>query len=204
MRTFINFMPGEKRSCIGCHEFRRKAPNLTAKAKPQALDHPVEALYPQPGDAGPRAVHYPVDVQPILDKHCISCHSGKTPKGGLVLTGELDEKFFTRSYRQLTHFDGKTKKRLISYLFTSGFGGAHVPLQPPLSFGSHRSLLVKRISQEPCKGDLSREEFIKIVTWIDSNAPFYGTHDGKKNIKWQDEPDFRPDPVVAKTVVPLR
>ena len=206
MRTFINFMPGEKRSCVGCHEFRRKAPNLAAKAKPQALDHPVEALYAQPGDAGPRAVHYPRDVQPILDTHCISCHSGKTPKSGLVLTGEPDEKFFTRSYQQLTHFDGK--KRLISYLHTSGFGGSHVPLEPPLSFGSHRSLLVtKLLAGHPsslkappgqrAKTTLSQEEFIKIVTWIDSNAPFYGTHDGKKNIRWKAEPDFRPNPVVV-------
>jgi len=28
MRTFINLMPGEKRSCIGCHEPRRNAPGL--------------------------------------------------------------------------------------------------------------------------------------------------------------------------------
>ena len=26
MRTFVNFEPGEQRSCIGCHEHRRQAP----------------------------------------------------------------------------------------------------------------------------------------------------------------------------------
>jgi len=35
---------------------------------------------------------------------------------------------------------------------------------------------------------------IRFVTWIDANAPFYGTHQGKKNIKWKDDPDFRPMP----------
>jgi len=158
-------------------------------------------LYPQPGDAGPRAVHYPIDVQPVLDKHCISCHSGDKPKGGLQLTGETDGTYFTRSYNQLTHFDDKTKKRLISYLWTSNFGGAHVPLAPPMSFGSHRSKLVKMLLAGHAKTKLSQEEFIKIVTWIDANAPFYGTHEGKKNIKWQSEPDFRPDPVAATPVV---
>ena len=194
MRTFINLMPGEKRSCVGCHEVRRKAPSLRRTARPQALVNGVEALYPQPGDTGPRAVHYPLDVQPILDKHCIGCHSGEAPKAGLVLTGEPEGTYFSRSYEALT-FNAKLQKQaLVSYLYTSNFGSANVPLEPPMSFGSHRSRMVERIRQKPCKAGLSREEFIKIVTWIDANAPFYGTHDGKKNIKWKEEPDFRPVP----------
>jgi hypothetical protein len=198
MRTFINLMPGEKRSCVGCHEVRRKAPNLRQAARPQALSHGVQALHPQPGDTGPRAVHYPKDVQPILDRHCISCHSGETPKGGLVLTGEPQGTYFSRSYEELTFNDKLQKKALVSYLYTSNFGSAHVPLEPPLTFGSHRSRMVERIREKPCKAGLTREEFIKIVTWIDGNAPFYGTHDGKKNIKWKDDPDFRPMPLVAR------
>jgi hypothetical protein len=194
MRTFINLMPGENRSCVGCHEVRRKAPLLRSKARPMAMDRGVEALCPQPGDTGPRAVHYPLDVQPILDKHCIACHSGEVPKGDLVLTGEPKGTYFSRSYESLTYNAKLQKKALVSYLYTSNFGSANVPLEPPLSFGSHRSRMVERIRQKPCKANLSREEFIKIVTWIDANAPFYGTHDGKKNIKWKDEPDFRPMP----------
>jgi len=198
MRTFINLMPGEKRSCVGCHEVRRKAPSLRSQALPQALGHGGEALYPQPGDAGPRAVHYPLDVQPILDRHCVGCHSGEAPKGDLVLSGEPEGRYFTRSYMALTDFDQETKKRYVSYLRTSNFGSSHVPLEPPLSFGSHRSKLVERIRQEPCKAGLTQEELIKIVTWIDANAPFYGTHDGKKNIQWKDDPDFRPLPTAVK------
>ncbi len=87
---------------------------------------------------------------------------------------------------------------MVSYLYTSNFGSANVPLEPPLSFGSHRSKMVERIRKAPCKSDLSREEFIKIVTWIDANAPFYGTHEGRKNIKWKGEPDFRPVPLATK------
>jgi hypothetical protein len=195
MRTFINLLPGEKRSCVGCHEFRRKAPNLRAAGLPRAMAHGVAALYPQPGDTGPRAVHYPLDVQPILDKRCISCHSGAAPKGNLVLTGEPEGSYFSRSYEALTFNDKLQKKALVSFLYTSTFGSASVPLEPPLTFGSHRSKLVEQIRKEPCKAGLTQEEFIKIVTWIDANAPFYGTHKGKKNIKWKDDPDFRPLPL---------
>jgi hypothetical protein len=190
MRTFLNLMPGENRSCVGCHEFRNKAPHLRP-ANSMALDHPVEKLYPQPGDTGPRMVHYARDIQSILDKHCVSCHGGEKPKGDLALTGEPTG-FFNRSYENLT------KKALVSYLHTSGFGSSHVPAEPPLTFGSHRSQMVERIQKAPCKANITHEEFIRIVTWIDANAPFYGTHEGKKNVKWKNDPDFRPMPLAGK------
>jgi len=145
-------------------------------------------------------VHYPLDVQPILDRRCVGCHGGESPKGNLALTGEPTGKYFNRSYDALT-FNAKLQKQaLVSFLYTSTFGSASVPLEPPLSFGSHRSKMVERILKDPCKSGLTREEFIKIVTWIDANAPFYGTHDGKKNIKWKDDPEFRPFPKVVRNV----
>ena len=191
MRTFINLMPGEKRSCVGCHEFRRKAPNLRNTGRPLAMARGVAALYPQPGDTAPRAVHYALDVQPILDKRCVSCHGGDAPKGNLVLTGDLTT-LWNRSYENLLN------KALVSYLQTCSYGSSSVPLEPPLTFGSHQSKLVERVRHDPCKAGLTREEFIRIVTWIDANAPYYGTHAGKKNLKWKNEPDFRPLPLAGK------
>jgi len=189
MRTFLNLRPGETRSCVGCHEFRRNAPHLR-NARPKAMAQPVAALQPQPGDVGPRTIHYASDIQPIFDRHCLPCHSGKAPKGDLDLAGTLNEKF-SQSY------DTLKKKKLVSYL-EGGFGSANVPAEPPMTFGSHQSKLVERIGKVPCKAKLTREEFIRIVTWIDANAPYYGTHRGKKNIKWKDEADFRPLPLAGK------
>jgi len=190
MRTFVNLMPGEKRSCIGCHELRRKAPNLSVRPKAAAL--PAEELYPQPGDRGPRMVHYPRDVQTIWNRRCIGCHSGEKPKGDLDLSGELT-KLWSRSYVNLID------KRLIRHL-NGGYGASNVRNTPPLAFGSHRSKLIERIGKAPCKANLTRNEFIRIVTWIDANAPYYGTHSGKKNLKWKDDPDFRPLPSVSLSV----
>ena len=185
MRTFVNVMPGEKRSCVGCHEPRRQAPSVR-RDLPQALTHAPMPLAPQPGDTGPRMVHYVTDVQPIFDKHCISCHGGSAPSGELDLSGGLT-KLFSKSYENLVDND------LVSYLYGC-IGEANIPPEPSVAFGSLRSKLVERIQKAPCKSDLSREEFIKIVTWIDANAPFYGTHEGRKHIKWKNEPDFRPHP----------
>ncbi len=191
MRTFINLRPGESRSCIGCHEFRRNAPGLKT-VRPIAMKFPVVNPAPQPGDKGPRTVHYEADIQPILDKHCLGCHGGDKPKGGVDLTG-VRTGMFNKSYESLV----KKKPRLVSYL-EGGFGSANVPAEPPMTFGSHQSILTKRILKAPCKSKITREDFIRIVTWIDANAPYYGTHEGKKNLKWKNDPNFRPLPVAGK------
>jgi len=189
MRSFVNLMPGEKRSCIGCHERRKWAP-LSGSAIPLAQSQSAETLSPQPGDNGPRTVHYALDIRPILDKHCTGCHDGEDPAGELELSGE-PTKLYDRSYENFID------RGLVSFL-NDGYGSANVAPELPLTFGSHRSQLVERIRHDPCRAGLSREEFIRIVTWIDANAPYYGTHEGKKNFKWKDEPDFRPLPLAAK------
>jgi len=190
MPTFINLVPGEKRSCIGCHEHRRKAPNL-AGARPLAMDQPAQTLSPQPGDDGPRMVHYPLDVQTALDKHCVKCHSGDKPKGRLDLADEPTEPFSRV-------FDTLVGRRLISYRAV-GFGRSQYRPQPPLTYGSHLSKIVERIrAGDPCKANLSREEFIRLVTWIDANAPYYGTYRGKRDLKHKDDPNFRPLPLVQR------
>jgi len=104
----------------------------------------------------------------------------------LDLSGELT-KLYDRSYENFID------KGLVSHL-NDGYGASNVAPERPLTFGSHRSRLVERIRKAPCKANLTREEFVRVVTWIDSNAPYYGTHRGKKNIKWKDDPDFRPVP----------
>ncbi|MDE0838991.1 MAG: hypothetical protein OSB41_08045 [Kiritimatiellae bacterium] len=188
MRSFINFQPGEKRSCIGCHETRREAPPIQKNAMPMALTYPVQALQAQLGQKkADHPVHFAVDVQPIFDQKCVSCHGGNEPKGDLDLTHELTT-LFSKSYETLVD------KKLVSSLRTDGFGSAMLGLEPPLTYGSHKSILVDRLKMDPCKADVTQEEIIRITTWIDANAPYYGTHRGKKNLAWKGEPDFRPVP----------
>jgi len=189
MRTFVNLMPGERRACIGCHEQRRTAPAATT-AHPIAFNEGPATPSPQPGDTGPRVVHYPTDVQPIFDRRCVSCHSGEKPKGELDLSGTPTD-LFCVSYENLVH------KKLTTSL-RGCVGEANVPAEIPLSFGSHRSKLVQRMLADPCKSNVTREEFIKIVTWVDANAPYYGTHEGKKHLRHREEPDFRPTPLAGK------
>ena len=90
-RTFVNYMPGETRSCIGCHETPddgRRAGRAAAWRLRRAPSLPG----PQPGETrGRRPLHYPADVQPVLDRHCVQCHNEKRTEGGLDLTGQTDD-----------------------------------------------------------------------------------------------------------------
>jgi hypothetical protein len=196
MATYINVMPGESRSCVGCHEPRRNAPPVVA-SRPMALEHPAQALVPQPGDTGVRLVDFTVDIQSIIDEHCIKCHSGKSPKGRLNLENVPHNKF-SRSYDNLVATD---------FIRYRNQGVAANKAVPPLTHGSRVSHFLEMFGKSAsdstsghAKVALSREETIRISTWIDANVPYWGSYRGPYKIEQKDNPDFRllPLPVVTK------
>ena len=98
MRSVVYLQPGERRSCVGCHERPGSAPS------PRAVRWPLPGRPPPSGPVrtAPGRSAIPRLVQPVLDRHCVRCHDGtKGPdKGSLALTGEA-EGTFTRSYNAL-------------------------------------------------------------------------------------------------------
>jgi hypothetical protein len=191
-RTYINYRPGEKRSCIGCHELRQLAP---ANKLPMALRYPPSQPAAQPGDAtAARVLHYPTDVQPVLDKHCISCHCGDRPAAKLNLTGEMTW-HFTQSYESiLEHGLVETTDE------GSDFEGTE-PV-PPRTIGSHGSKLVQKLMAGHNDIKLSQEEMLKITTWVDANAQYYGTWYGRRDLDYRDHPTFRRTPTFAEAISP--
>ena len=193
MRTFVNFQPGERRSCIGCHENRSHTP---VSRVPLAMKSPPVQPQPQPGEIAPRPIHFPTDIQPIFDRHCVSCHGAQKPAGDLVLTGEMTE-LFCKSYESIIHKD------LVGYI--QEFVGpkpdgadamGYAPAVPPYTYGSHKSRLVSVLRAGHHDVNLPREDWIKLVTWVDANAPYYGSYFGRRNIAYRDRPDFRPVPTL--------
>ena len=189
MRTFVNFEPGEQRSCIGCHEHRRQAPVSRMAA---AFGRAPTPLAAQPGESAPRPLYYPTDVQPILDQHCVRCHNGQDPKAPPDLRGELTT-LFSRSYEGL--LEGKFVATVQEWNGGS-YAMQNAEAVPPYTHGAHASRLVKILQAGHYDVKLPMEDWIKLVTWLDTGAPYYGSYYGRRNLRYQGQPDFRPVPTI--------
>jgi len=161
MRSGTIVRPGEVQGCIGCHEDRRMAVPNVAKA---AAARPPDDLEP-PFDRDPFLFNYRREVQPVFDKHCVRCHDfGKPGAKKVVLAGDVTRSFNV-SYMELW------RKDLIKVV---GAGPAEV--QEPYAWGSHASPIVQHLRKSEANNALSAEEFERVVTWIDINAPYYPSY----------------------------
>jgi len=162
MRSGTMVQSGERAGCIGCHEDRRTAPMpgrnlaLALRRTPSRLEH----WY-----GPPRKFSYMAEVQPVFNKHCLGCHDyGKEGAKKLVLVPDRDLTF-NHAYNELWRKG-----------YTGAVGGGPAEIQQARSWGSHASKLVQvlRRGHNGCK--LSQEEFDRIVTWVDLNAPYHPTY----------------------------
>ena len=100
-RTYVNYMSGEVRSCVGCHETISQAPYMGRHATPLALKRKAEMPYTQAGEAvAQKTLSYARDVQPVWDRHCLQCHNTQHAAGGLSLSGK-ETRLFNESYENL-------------------------------------------------------------------------------------------------------
>ena len=186
-RTFVNYRPGEVRSCVGCHE-KAKELSSTQSALPLALTRSPDVPGPLPGETtGARPLHYPADVQPIWDAHCVECHGGEKTEGKLDLSGALTT-HFNRSYEQLMN------RRLLPIIGENHPKAGNNHYLPPYTLGSHASKLIAVLRDGHYKVELSPAEWVRVCAWVDSNGQYYGTYYGRKHIQHKDHPNFRPVP----------
>lgn len=170
MRSLTYLQPGEQASCVGCHE-----PRTSTAIEPSgalALARPPSAI--QPGPGGSRPLSYPVLVQPVLDRLCADCHNPGKPEGNVVLTGEPAGQF-SRSYNAL-----------IPWVAYSAWGNPqynYEPLTAPDRFGARASKLTKLLDNGHYDVKLSDDEWMRLVTWMDANALFYGTFNPEEQAK---------------------
>lgn len=178
MRSVIQLQPGERRSCVGCHENRRMTPQPHVGL---ASLKPPQRLVPPPW--GPEAFDYQRIVQPVLDTHCVSCHDDQKPKR-CDLRGTLDAGQVPLSYRSLI------EGGWVHY-FDFTYGMRHFKAEP-LSFGTLKSRLWEVLANKQHKEVVLNEaEMRAIKIWIDLNCPLW--------------PDYiyRPDRKVLQTANPV-
>ena len=176
MRSEVYFQPGEQRSCIGCHEPPQSI--QAAPVLPLAVQRKPSQL--QPGPDGSYPMNYVRLVQPVLDKHCISCHSGKGADKAdqLDLTSALT-KHYNRSYESLKPF--------VRWL---EWGDATIrPINTePGHCGADESPLLKILADKnhaDVAKTMTDEERTRLILWLDATIPFYGTFEEPEMAKQQ-------------------
>jgi cytochrome c553 len=169
MRSLTYLQPGETASCVGCHEPRTAAPAQRSSAL--ALGRNPSTIRPAPDGANP--LSFPILVQPVLDRNCVSCHNRQKPEGNVVLTGE-PQGHYTASYNALA--------TRVPYSDWAGKAGDFrvvnsEPMTRPGFFGARGSSVMKLILDGHHDVALTPDDLDRLTTWMDANALFYGTFD---------------------------
>ncbi len=188
MRTWSTLQPGEKFSCVGCHESKDETPAATSKPTIAMRNGPQE-LAPFYGPA--RGFSFTREIQPIIDRHCIGCHNDRTAKGpgkkpdkntdgqhktasSLLGAPNVDEKagrLWSDAYLALTG-RGRPEQSPARWLNVQSIP----PLLPPYFAGSAKSPLIKMLRDGHNDVKLSQEEMDKIACWIDLLVPYCGDY----------------------------
>jgi len=166
MLSEVYLLPGEQRGCVGCHE-QTHTVLKNVKTQPLALARGASEL--KPGPKGSSPLSFPLLIQPILDRACVSCHSEDENTPNPDLTGTKTDHFFVsyenlKPYVRFYHWGSDTIRCVSS---RPGLTPSLVsPLAEILNDENHAG-----------KMKLTDSDRRAIYLWLDANSPFYGTGD---------------------------
>ncbi len=157
MRSWFTGMPGEVVSCVGCHDRQNSAPlaraNLASRRTPSTI---------KPWYGPPRPFAFRTEVQPVLDRYCVSCHDSRaTPN----LSSNPESTFFTNDGAYIA---------LQSYIHRYGpESDYHLPRA--MEYHVSTSALFQILDRGHHGVKLDAESYDRLVTWADLNAPWRGS-----------------------------
>lgn len=214
MRSWYTAMPGEKVSCIGCHERNSDLPRPGYAPAGRSLAATVSlALQREPSEIKPwhgpaRGFSFEREVQPVLDRACVECHHGRPRPDGrqppdlraralrpdyigyLVAQGDSTLARPEEDVRRLEAcLDRSGPHRDMPYgriRFSPSYEALvrlvrrvniedDVDLPLPGEFHADTSRLVQMLKRGHYGVSLAPEEWERLYTWIDLNAPYHGT-----------------------------
>lgn len=172
MRSWFTAMPGENLSCIGCHEDKNRVPpprpSMAARKKPQEIKEWF-------GKA--RGFSFAHEVQPILDRACVSCHNTTRPDLiNLVGTARITDWKSQISGRADPSYGGNfsvSYANLHRYVRRPGIE-SDMDMLVPMDVHADQTELMQMLNKGHHNVQLLPEEIEKLACWIDLNAPFHG------------------------------
>jgi hypothetical protein len=158
MRTTAFAHPGERLTCLGCHEPKQES--YTVKTESPLAFHKAPAkLEPEVGGVEPAGFHRL--VEPVLQTRCVSCHTAK---------GEGPQKMDFEALREYVfRFSGGMARTTIK----KDYGGSR---SIPGRCGAMASRLGCAMLTPAHQAAVPLEERSRILLWLDLNAPRYGAY----------------------------
>ena len=170
MRSWFTAMPGETLSCIGCHERQNCAPPARAVMASRQKPAPIVPWY------GPaRTFSFMNEVQPVLDRHCIRCHTAEgKARGGVPDFMTLEAAKGAPAPGSVSYWN------LHPYVRRNGPEGNYLGLAPT-EFFADTSELYQLLKKGHHGVEMPQEDWNRLVTWMDMNAPYLGEWPGERN-----------------------
>ena len=205
MRSWITFQPGETRGCTGCHESRDEAPVATASVPSAVQRNPDTPVPPSWGETilPDFETHIqPIFTKNCVSCHGAESPEAGLDFSARKID-DYNQSYRTLfglapddltpvwepSARKLMHPDHKEivqDKESLRKMEENKYPGQLISISNRFSdnsvtkveeFGSKQSKLIQAMMndfhQEHAK--LDQQEWIDLVTWIDLNAPYWGT-----------------------------
>ncbi len=172
MRSWFTGMPGERISCIGCHAGMDTAPPTRPALAASKPPVPIDATWQAPV----RGFSFEREVQPVLDRHCASCH------------GEGGEPPYLRGDRRIDDWSSQIAGSARQYggRFSTSYAELHryirrpgiesdMRVLSPMDYHFSATELGRMLRDGHHGVRLDKVSFERLVTWADLNAPFHGT-----------------------------
>ena len=179
MRSWLTGMPGEIVSCVGCHEDQNTIPipkrTIASTIAPHDLSRP---------EGGVRPFTFRLEVQPVLDRHCVSCHDGSKAepdfrKDRMVLYKRGILTKIERNYDQ-------SYLNLHPYVYRQG-PESDIYVLRPYEYYANNSELIRMLQAGHHGVELPDRDWRTLYTWIDLNAPYFGAFTQLKTWKGIDQ-----------------
>lgn len=160
MRSVTHVQPGQTLGCIGCHEHRHQAPSthpaLASRREPSRLTVGLDGYWP---------LRFDRLVQPVLDRHCLRCH---TPAATNAVAAQFDLRPDT-AYETVIHFGQPCLRDQVRAAYQRGFS-------VPGDGIAHRSALWARLDGPQGHDDvvLDADARERMLTWLDTYAQRLG------------------------------
>jgi hypothetical protein len=161
MRSATYVQPGQRFSCIGCHEHRQMAP---PNVPPVAARRAASRITPGPSGSWP--LDYHVLVQPVLERHCVSCHRPGEEGAEFDLTAD-------KSYDTLVDFGTPSLRTHVQNAYSAGQSIAG-------QGAAQTNPLWKLLESDHYEVKLADPERRSLVVWMDTYGQRRGAFDAEQ------------------------